>query len=181
MGREMRRVPANWQHPRKPGGGYQPMYDESYREAWAKWKEGLAKWESGQRPVYVDGVKTWKPLSEIDLSEKTWLSGEWGDYSTPPGDSEYYRPDWKDEERTHFQMYEDTSEGTPISPVCASVEELARWLADNKASAFGDMTANYEDWLATCRRGWAPGAIMEVTESGSKFMSGVEAWAEGPA
>ena len=41
------------------------------------------------------------------------------------------------EERTHYQMYETCTEGTPISPVMETPENLARWLADNGASAFG--------------------------------------------
>jgi len=44
-------------------------------------------------------------------------------------------------------MYETCTEGTPISPVMDSLETLARWLADNGASAFGEMTATYEQWL----------------------------------
>lgn len=35
-----------------------------------------------------------------------------------------------------WQMWEDTSEGSPMSPVFATREELARWLA------------NYDQWLA---------------------------------
>ena len=46
-----------------------------------------------------------------------------------------------------FQMWEDTSEGSPISPVFETPEELARWLADTKASSFGGMTSTYEQWL----------------------------------
>ena len=56
-------------------------------------------------------------------------------------------PDWPDAERTHYQMYEDTTEGTPISPVCATPEELARWLVDHHASFFGGMETSYEHWL----------------------------------
>jgi hypothetical protein len=44
-------------------------------------------------------------------------------------------------------MWETTSEGSPISPVFATPQELARWLADTKASAFGDITESYETWL----------------------------------
>jgi hypothetical protein len=73
--------------------------------------------------------------------------------------AEHYMPDFK-EPCTHLQMYEDCSEGTPISPVMATAEELAHWLADTGANAFGSMTATYEDWLATIKRGWAPSAVL---------------------
>ena len=82
-------------------------------------------------------------------------------------------PAWPAKERTHYQMYENTSEGTPISPVCETPEELARWLADNKASSFGSMTATYEEWLPTCRGGWAPSMVMDA----SGIRSGVAALA----
>lgn len=64
-----------------------------------------------------------------------------------PPDPAYYRPEWPDEERTHWQMYEDTSEGTPISPVFATPEECARWCADHGVSAFGRSSADYDWWL----------------------------------
>jgi hypothetical protein len=71
---------------------------------------------------------------------------------------------------THFQMYETCTEGTPISPVMDSPESLARWLADNGASSFGDMTATYEQWLAMIGSG---SSISMAMENG-KIISGVE-------
>lgn len=43
-------------------------------------------------------------------------------------------PRWSAKKRTHLQMYETCSEGTPISPVMATAEELAHWLADKLAA-----------------------------------------------
>lgn len=72
-------------------------------------------------------------------------------------------PEWKPEERTHYQMYEDTTEGTPISPVMESPEALARWLVDNRASVFGMGTqASYEQWLWLCNGGWAPDLVVNT-------------------
>jgi hypothetical protein len=73
-----------------------------------------------------------------------------------------------------WQMWETTSEGSPISPVCKTPEELARWLADNGASTFGYSTADYDTWLRMIvGTGWAPSAVM----ADGKMMSGVEAMA----
>ncbi len=72
-----------------------------------------------------------------------------------------------------WQMWETTSEGSPMSPVFATAEELARWLTDTGASAFGTMRATYEQWLAMCRSGWAPSCVV----AGGKMMSGVAATA----
>lgn len=151
MGREVRRVPADWQHPKDERGHYVPLHGGSVSERLARWDEAAAKWAEGLREDYRNGG--WKPREpdELDMPFEEW-DGERPD----PAD---YMPDWPDGERTHFQMYEDCTEGTPISPVFATPEELARWLADTGASAFGSMTATYEQWLATCRSGWAPSAV----------------------
>jgi hypothetical protein len=62
-----------------------------------------------------------------------------------------YMPNCPIEQRTHLMMYENTSEGTPISPSFATPEELARWLVDNKASSFGSSIGSYEGWLRIAR------------------------------
>lgn len=46
-----------------------------------------------------------------------------------------------------WQMWETTTEGSPISPVFDTPEALARWLADTRASMFGDDGAAYAVWL----------------------------------
>lgn len=141
MSREVRMVPANWEHPKDDKGNFIPLLASfPYNEE--EIKEGLR-----------DG----------------WLKDE------PP----YYgcdvMPDWPDAERTHYQMYESTSEGTPISPVMETLEALARWLADNNASAFADMGATYEQWLATIKRGWA---VRAASSPRTGLVSGVEGLCE---
>lgn len=71
-----------------------------------------------------------------------------------------------------WQMWETCSEGSPISPVMDSPEELAQWLAHNRTSAFGSRTATKEEWLAMIQEGWAVCAVMDSTG----LKSGVE-WA----
>lgn len=46
-----------------------------------------------------------------------------------------------------WQMWETTSEGSPMSPVFATAEELAGWLEGSGASLFGSHTASREQWL----------------------------------
>lgn len=72
-----------------------------------------------------------------------------------------------------WQMWETVSEGSPISPVCKTPEELAHWLADNKASC-GSSTATYDEWLKMIDVGWA---MTAMTVNG-KFMDGVKAYSE---
>lgn len=146
MGREVRRVPANWQHPKdERTGRYKPLYQgEGYADS-AKDFMGIANAEGLQAAI---------------------------DWHGQAPDQNDYMPNWPESERTHYMMYEDTSEGTPISPAFATPEELARWLADTGASAFGDSTASYEAWLRVANGGYAPSAVY-TPEHG--LQSGVEA------
>jgi hypothetical protein len=159
MGREVRRVPADWKH---PSNGeytdgtvrYVPLFDGSdYESRVRDWDEESAKWARGEFPEYASEANR-------KLSYEEW-NGQ-----RPK--AEDYMPAWPEGDRTHCQMYETTTEGTPISPVFATPEELARWLADNGASAFGDMTADYEHWLRVACGGFAPSAVScnGVIESG---------------
>ncbi|MDY6957649.1 MAG: hypothetical protein SVK08_00695 [Halobacteriota archaeon] len=152
MSREVRMVPANWEHPKTEDGRYQPMHNESYKQALMKWVKGWFKWQKG---FYEDINHDWLP-KKTDWNEITYT--EW---EGPPPNEEYYMPEIKAEDRTHYQMYETCSEGTPISPVMETAEELAQWLVDNNASAFAGMTATYEQWLNTIRRGFAISAIWD--------------------
>jgi len=167
MGREVRRVPADWQHPKEqvpdwrtgrmiekfkplfPGEQYQSLVDE--------WDSECAKWKAGWRPSYAGEESR-------DLAYEQFAG------QRPHRDD--YMPNWPESERTHFMMYEDTSEGTPISPAFATPEELAQWLADSGASALGSSTATYDVWLRVAKGGWAPSAIY-TPESG--FKNGVDA------
>lgn len=75
-----------------------------------------------------------------------------------------------------YQLWETTSDGSPLSPAFKTPEELARWLADNNASTFGRMTTTYENWLAFIEGpGESVGMVMEV---GKGLKSGVEAAVE---
>jgi hypothetical protein len=122
MGREVRMVPANWEHPaRDPScdpyrhGGYQPMHDQTFAEAAAEWKASFAKWEAGERPSYYtdDGSGT-----------------EFWEYEGEPPNRFYYRP-WADDEAVWFQVWETVTEGTPVSPPFATEGELIDYLAAN--------------------------------------------------
>lgn len=145
MGREVRRVPANWGHPIDDRGHYIPLHD-GYNERAAAWDEENAKWQQGLRSDWEGG---WKPIEE---EHRGMLFSDW-DGERP--EQKDYMPDWPIEERTHYQMYETCTEGTPISPVMDSPEALARWLADTGASAFGSQTATYEQWRGMVDEGSA--------------------------
>jgi hypothetical protein len=147
MGREVRKVPASWVH---------PVYDKYDAR-------------SGKSKPLKEGY-TAAATEFMEMANANGLQ-EAVDYFGSAPDQNDYMPDWPDADRTHLMMYENTSEGTPISPAFETPEELARWLADNGASSFGSSTATYEQWLSVARGGYAPSMVMV----GGELMSGVEA------
>lgn len=142
MGREVRKVPTNWEHPKDHKGAYIPLYGRSYTKEAEKFL-AMANKEGLQAAV---------------------------EYQCCP-DKEDYMPEWTEEEATHFIMYEDCTEGTPISPAFATPEELASWLVANKASAFGSSTASYEGWLRVAKGGYAVSAVYSPSTG---LISGVD-------
>ena len=123
MSREIRRVPANWQHPtyrtERWGRGiietFKPLLDGSFAKVSAEWDEKSAAWDRGERPDYFDAEK-------------------YGDISFIDWDGERPNQDWYvpydvDGDLPWFQMYETVSEGTPVTPAFATAEELIEHLS----------------------------------------------------
>lgn len=137
MSREVRKVPADWQHPTDgfyPGGRirYVPLLDgREFAADSADWDASKAAWEQKEK----------HKGHEVSFEEC---------YGSRPA-PEHYMPQWSDAQRTHFMMYKTTTEGTPCSPAFATIEELAAWLADNEVSIFADETADYDGWLEICK------------------------------
>lgn len=163
MGREIRRVPKDWEHPKREDGDYIPLEKGPFSKVLSDWREDRDQWEKGlrRRWGFGDNPDTWIPI-EGDMEFDDWVGG----LPSP----EEYMPEFAPGAATHLMMYEDCSEGTPISPAFATSEELARWLADNNASSFGSMTASYDQWLATIKVGSAISAVFDS----KGFRSGVE-------
>lgn len=169
MGRKVRMVPADWQHPKNDSGRFISLYD-GFNKDLKEWDEANAKWQQGLRDSWsLEGTK-WVPV------EDKYAGITYAEYAGDRPSQEDYMPDFPADQRTHFMMYEDTSEGTPISPAFATPEELARWLADTGASSFANQTASYEAWLRIAKGGFAPSAIL----SSAGLQSGVEAFAGDP-
>lgn len=171
MGRELRMVPPNWEHPRKLRQlgemGYIPMYDRRFEDAASEWKTEFAKWERGEFPSYA---------SEEDRALEFW---EW--HGSPP-DRESYRP-WKDEEAVWYQVWETISEGTPVTPPFETKEELIEYLVangdfwDQQRWQEGCAVMNCEPWSRKQAErfvndvGWAPSLVVDS----EGVHSGVEA------
>jgi hypothetical protein len=202
MGREVRRVPMNWQHPmewreqwdRNRGAVRMQLVPralfEDYPAAVARWESDGAEldrregfdwtfWSEYCLTGYKGQKDTEPTLHPFDLTDDEQVTVRDADHlhellttkhAAERPDPDDYMPEFPAGTATGWCMYETTSEGTPISPVFETPEELARWLADTGASAFGGMTATYEEWLGMAQAGWAPSGVS--TSSG--LHSGVE-------
>lgn len=155
MGREIRRVPANWEHP-KNERGYKPLFDSPYIEAINEWIKAHKLWEKGKHPDQLDG-------SGKEYEYYAQWSGD-------PPDIDYYRPNWKSEDATWFQMYETVSEGTPVTPPFATADELVNYLCNH--GTFWDSNPwprrRAEGFV---KAGWAP-SLISTPETG--VIRGVE-------
>ena len=107
MGREIRMVPPNWEHPKNEYGEYIPMHDRTFDEAFTE---------------YAKNYNTWKNKTHENYSDE-YSFGDWFGGIYPNG----YRPEFK-EEPTWFQVYETVSEGTPVTPPFETKEELVEYL-----------------------------------------------------
>ena len=125
MGREIRRVPKGWKHPKTLTSGYTPLHDKPYSEAAAD-------------------------------------------------NEDYYRPEWKPEEMTHYQLYETVSEGTPISPVFSSLDQLEDWMVTNGDPVHGAISRRAAREF--CKSGYAP-SMMFIPGRG--LLGGIESLDDG--
>jgi|SRR5712675_695172 len=115
MGREIRRVPADWEHPRNDKGKFIPLFDEDYETAAIEWVANFELWQVGKHEA--------QPCKYCKFF---W------EYDSPPDQQAYRKRKWTEAEATHYQVYETVSEGTPITPRFASKEELVNWLCTHK-------------------------------------------------
>ena len=139
MGREIRMVPPDWQHPKKNNGRFVPLLDGDYYES--------------ARDEFMEMAASQGIQRALD------------EFGKAPDANDYMLAGVPKSKRTWFMMYEDTSEGTPVSPAFPTAEECARWCADNEVSAFGGITADYDWWLAVAQDRVFTGVELEVGHS----------------
>jgi hypothetical protein len=136
--RELRRVPKDWQHPRDSQGDYIPLFNGNYRTACDEYQRNVVLWAAGAHPDQASARECG--------CDYFW---QWDGRPPPdPGERGSYMFTEPRDDLTHFQLYESTSEGTPLSPVFATADEVCEWAADN-ASAFGiSHFVSADEWRA---------------------------------
>lgn len=201
MGREIRMVPPNWEHPRRDcphesgrggcsearrNGGkcYLPMRDKDAESAFREWQENYAAWLAGEhdRIIAQYGADDY-PKNEPYRSFCLW-------HGQPP-DPEHYRPVWTDEEATWVQVYQTVSEGSPVTPPFATRAELVDYLVAH--GDFWDQARRAEGSGMECgpweranaeafvNAGWAPSMIVTTGPSGVSIQEPRDTTAEDPA
>lgn len=172
MGREIRRVPPNWQHPKKEYANaydrgrvdYRPLRDRPFAPAMREWYAGWEAWERGERP---DGC----------------LCDSYFDWYGGPPDPDHYRPEWDEADATWFQVYETVSEGTPVTPPFATREELVEYLVangdfwDQKRRKEGDSIMRCTPWPREEAHAFVfgDGYACSLVIAGGRVMTGTEA------
>lgn len=123
MGRKIRRVPANWKHPKKQGR-YIPLY-ENYIRSLQYYLDNVTDFISKMTEVINNGeTKIYDQKFHTPESVFDYCASE-GELE-PPSIYNYMPPgEW-------YQLYETVSEGTPLSPPFETKEELITWLSCNK-------------------------------------------------
>jgi hypothetical protein len=169
MGREIRRVPQNWEHPKEHKYGrnwrtgqfeetdeYKPLFDRSFEEVAKKWIAELQLWLEGKYEGCEDEAKYPRTIRRFC------------EYHGQFPDPDYYRPEWDETECTAYQVYETVSEGTPTSPVFQTEQETIDWLVGQ-----GHSLSSATKFV---KGGWAPSFVMSVNGDGSTTMaSGIDA------
>lgn len=161
MGREIRRVPKGWEHPKDGRGHYIPLFDGSYQEEAEKWVAQAAAYHARDSVAYR-AAGGWFPKDDTPPWETYPWFWQWAD--NPPN-SDHYRPEFT-EPADHYQIYETVSEGTPVSPVFATKGEMAEWLVSEGYSE--DAAAGF------CESGWAPSFAICGTSKGNVMVNNIE-------
>ena len=151
MGREIRRVPANWEHPKDDDGKYKPLLDEDFETKAREWLDNCIAWDNG---THEDAVEHKNDCPFF------W---QWG--GDPP-DENYCRPRFESAE--WYQVYETVSEGTPVTPPFATKQELVNYLVQH--GDFWDQRRGQGGWnreaaMQFVEREWAPSGML-VTSAG---------------
>ena len=96
MGREIRKVPAEWEHPKNEPGHYIPLLGRSFAKSLADWEEGKQKWSEGLRLDWHN--KEWVPI------EKRYIKYTYEEWDGKRPEKDDYMPEWSDEEKTRIQL-----------------------------------------------------------------------------
>jgi len=126
--------------------------------------DAIDKWTATKKIITAAGLpEKWGLCPACDGNGTIWessedekLADEWIRSEPPTGDG--------------YQVWETVSEGSPISPVFATPEDLAAHMATTRWGA--DKGTSYEQWMKFITGpGWVPSGIMDA----NGYRNGVDA------
>lgn len=129
MGRELRRVPMDFEYPiHKVWYGYFMDYIPN-------------TCMSTDKRDYCEQCREFAKIKEIEIS--SYGCPNFDKYFSEISDKlkELCAPPFGD----GYQLWETTSEGSPVSPVFKTLDELCEWCEDN-ATTFAEYKATKEEW-----------------------------------
>lgn len=159
---------------------YRPMHQTEFDEAYAEWQKELEDWYEGYELWHTHGLykgynDAYETIEQVIEEQRLYLvdngydkwhqeeitlmqTGEYGyeQYCgappSPPSPNDYMpRGKW-------IQLFENVSEGTPITPPFKTAEQLVDWLANNKD--FWDHQWTREQAAAMVKDEYAPSAVV---------------------
>lgn len=184
----------------KPGEQFVPLLDGPFSEKLQEWEQGKAKWDAGEHegqafyleyygpngwtnhegvlespklyPVYAEDGETIVQQLHLTSMEQLIEVFPYEEYTGGKPDPESYVPEWNvPAEELGYCLYETVSEGTPVTPVFATPEELIDHLA-TEGQDWSQEPMRREAAEALVRGGWAPSAIVVSNASGTTFLKG---------
>jgi len=161
MSRAIRHVPKNWEHPKKENGSFKPLCDD-YIGRLEYYQKDVDKFifhmteiiQKGRVKVYDRVFKDVKELYEYEVEDGQMKPPDINDYM-PNGD-------W-------YQLFEEVSKGTPLSPPFATKKGLFEWLINNKDYWGHQWTRPQAEGIIKCE--YSPSGLM----TNGKFYTSEEA------
>lgn len=165
------------------------LYETPFSEAHATWVEEKAQWEAGTHRTLIFSLKYHSPEGWVDRNgvmqeptpyviydpkdhdtvideifptsmEELLAVYPYSQYASEPT-VKYYMPDFPKDAVLGYCLYESVSEGTPVTPVFATQEELIDWLA-TMGQDYDQVPLRLESAIAIVRQGGTFGSMMVV-------------------
>src|SRR5258708_9087681 len=112
---EVRRVPANWEHPKDGHGNYIPLHNDTFDQEMLTWEQ--------RKNHFLRGIRS---PENIDKGYPSTLRVFIEAFGPGPDASNYVN--YNGQECTHVAIYEEFTFGTPVTPFFPSVKDLEEHL-----------------------------------------------------
>ena len=165
MGRQVRRVLPNWEHPvNNPCEHWGQKCDPCYEplQEGVKYFHRLEGWMAEVREYLFDPVPAGSTTAayRAEWADKRHANADVLEWVGRPPNPKHYTTICTPEEATWFQAYETVSEGTPVSPPFETVDELIDWIEANGLGGMHSGPVAREVAENFVKAAWAPSFIM---------------------